>query len=65
MRSAGRRIRGFQRIAMHKPGWINRNTAKRYCALACARVAEDNCNKEKFTWREPHREATDFAATGL
>jgi hypothetical protein len=65
MRSAGRGIRGFQRIATHKPGWINRITAKQYCALACAGVAEDNCNREKFTWRELYREATDFAATGL
>jgi hypothetical protein len=44
---------------------INRFAAKQYCALACARVAEDNCNKEKFTWRKFSREATDFAATGL
>jgi hypothetical protein len=44
---------------------INRFAAKQYCALACARVAEDNRNTEKFAWRKLYREATDFAATGL
>jgi hypothetical protein len=55
----------LRRIATHKPGRINRFAAKQYCALACARVADDNCNREKFAWRKLNREAADFAATGL
>jgi hypothetical protein len=55
----------LSRIATHKPGRINRFAAKQYCTLACARVAEDNWNREKFTRRDLDREAADFAATGL
>jgi len=60
MRVPRRGARSLQRIATHKPGRINRFAAKQYCALACARVAEDNCNEEKFTRRKLNRAAADL-----